>query len=108
MSESTITINPTIKIDLPTDKIIVSKSEYDELVKKADMSGWWGLDELEKRYGHGRKWFVDNVFAPFERKLRDRIVMYPYGGKSTYWVKPKEFVYFMDMHFSEICRKVGA
>lgn len=103
--QTELTIEPTIKVKLPADKVIVDKATYDKIKHRADFSRWWSIKDLEERYGHQKQWFVANVFAPYEKKLRDRVVMYPHGGRSSYWVKPIEFAAFMDEHFSEISRK---
>ena len=103
--ETTLKINPEITITLPEDKIIVDRSEYEQLKRDADYRCWWDIPELNKRYHQDKDWFKRNVFWPYERELRNRLVMYPHGGKSSYRCKPKEFDQFIQTHFPEISKR---
>lgn len=103
--ETTLKINPEITITLPEDKIIVDRSGYEQLKRDADYRGLWDVTELKNRYHRDKEWFKRNVFSPYERELRDHIVMYPHGGKSSYLCKPIPFDDFVQIHFPEISKR---
>lgn len=105
--ETSIKINPEITVQLPPDKIIIDRYEYEKLKRETDYRRWWGMDQLRERYGHDKEWFKKMVFSPYERQLRDRIVMYPYGGRSGYWCEPEAFSNFIRTHFPEICKRAA-
>ncbi|NSW25101.1 DUF771 domain-containing protein, partial [Enterococcus faecalis] len=49
------------KIPVPSDYVIISKVEYEEL-KKADETGnWMTLKEVLDRVNRGYEWFTSNV-----------------------------------------------
>lgn len=45
--ETTLKINPEITITLPEDKVIVDRSEYEQLKREADYRGLWDVTELK-------------------------------------------------------------
>jgi phage pi2 protein 07 len=104
-AQSSIVIEPKITVELPVGKVIVDESYLRRLEAKADEHCYWSLADLKERYGHNKDWFVKNVFTPFEKELYDKAVMYPHGGKSTYWCKPGVFGPFMDRRFPQISKQ---
>lgn len=102
---STITIKPTITVELPAGQVIVSEDYLARLEAADDTRRWWTMTDVIERYGHDRKWYVRNVFAPYEKDLYDRIVIYPHGGGTYYQIRPVEFARFMDTHFGQIARR---
>lgn len=107
MSESTITIRPTINVDLPPDKVIINRDYLAELEERADMTQWWTMHDIKDRYKRSPTWFTDHVLTipRFEKILRDRVVMYPDVGGS-YLFLPTQFAKFMQDYFPEICREL--
>ncbi|WP_390409699.1 DUF771 domain-containing protein [Lacticaseibacillus jixiensis] len=105
----TIEIQPKITIELPADKILVDRKEYDELKAQADMQGWWTLADVSERYKRRKSWFVDNILTKptFEAQLRRKIVMYDGDGGRGYLFEPHSFSEWMQAHFKDIADEVG-
>lgn len=97
-------IQPKITVELPPDKILIDKKEYEHLLDLSDLRCWWTSKDLAERYHQKITWFSDNIFQNprFTNKLRNQCVIYPGQGVKGYRCEPKQFSEFMRKYFSEI------
>lgn len=107
--QQSITITPTISIEIPADQVLISKAEYDRLVEQADTYRWWDSIDLAQRYHQKVTWFSDNIFQNprFIVMLRGQSVMYPGSGVKGYRCDPVRFGKFMSDYFPEIAREAS-
>lgn len=96
-----------LTIPVPDGFEIVSKEEIEDLRKKADLSCWWTLKEVEKRYHRSRPWLMKVLGTPkFKKILENRSVMYADGGRRSYLFEPTSFSKFMRDWFPEIVKEM--
>ncbi|ERL64009.1 hypothetical protein L248_1656 [Schleiferilactobacillus shenzhenensis LY-73] len=92
---------------MPADQVIISREEYDRLVKLADTRQWWTMPDLVARYHMDAQWFANTIFKTerFRKLLRGQCVMYPREGVKGYTCEPVAFGDFMEKYFPEIARQ---
>lgn len=66
--ETSITIEPTIKIELPPDKVLIDRAEYDALRESAEPLTWMAQDCIRQLHGIRRSRF-DSVIAAHHDEL---------------------------------------
>ena len=103
-----LSVNLTIPI--PSDSILISKVELEEL-KQAQFSGvFWSMKDLEKRINRKSEWIKDNILYPSKfRKILDvesgGFVFYPKTKGQTWSFQASEMAKFLDKHFNNIFSK---
>lgn len=97
------------EITIPSDLILISKVEYEELQENADIGRWWTLKDVLSRINRERDWFKQNVL--FNPKYKKRIdvknggfVKYPIGGRDTYLFLPSRTKEFLEENFAELLK----
>ena len=97
------------EITIPSDLILISKIEYEELQEGADVGRWWTLKDVLSRINRERDWFKQNVL--FNPKYKKRIdvknggfVKYPTGGRDTYLFLPSRTKEFLEENFAELLK----
>lgn len=97
------------EITIPSDLILISKIEYEELQDNADIGRWWTLKDVLSRINRERDWFKQNVL--FNPKYKKRIdvknggfVKYPIGGRDSYLFLPSRTKDFLEENFSELLK----
>lgn len=55
-------IKAEIILEIPNDKVIISKAEFDEYQSLKDEGRWWTSKDVEKHYNHKMDWFKGRIF----------------------------------------------
>jgi phage pi2 protein 07 len=66
--QNTITIEPTIKVELPPDKVLIDRAEYNDLREAAAPLTWIATDCIKQLHGIRRSRF-DSVIAAHHDEL---------------------------------------
>ncbi|WP_404997558.1 DUF771 domain-containing protein [Enterococcus gallinarum] len=99
------------KIVIPEDYVIISKIEYDELLKADNIGRWMSLKEVLERINRKYDWFRQNVLK--NPKYRNRIdiskssngfVYYPGDGNDKYLFLKSKTLQFLEENFADILR----
>lgn len=100
------------KIPIPDDYVIISKVEYEELMKADDVGRWMSLKEVLDRINRKYDWFSLKVLK--NPRYRNRIdasrssngfVYYPRGGKDKYLFLKSKTIEFLEENFAEILKE---
>lgn len=100
-------LNVNLTIPIPSDSVLVSKVELEEL-KKQTLSGvYWNMKDLEKRINRKAEWIKENILYPTRfRRLLDSenggFVFYPKARGQTWSFQANEMAAFLDKYFSQI------
>lgn len=100
-------LNVNLSIPIPTDSVLISKVELQEL-KQQELSGiYWNMKDLEQRIGRKQEWIKENVLYPQRfRKILDSdnggFVYYPKSKGQTWSFQANKMATFLDKRFSEI------
>lgn len=108
MEEKTLqqfSVNLTIPI--PSDSIIISKVELEELKKKQLTGIYWSMRDLENRTNKKSEWIKENILYPSKfRKILDcdlgGFVYYPKSKGQTWTFQASKMTKFLEMNFSRI------
>lgn len=98
-------VNLTIQI--PEDKILISKVELKELKQKSLSGVYWTMKDLEERTGKKHEWIKENILYPSKfRKTLDikngGFVFYPEVRGQTWSFQAKKMSEFLDRNFNQI------
>ncbi|AKP66322.1 DUF771 domain-containing protein [Companilactobacillus ginsenosidimutans] len=108
-------ITATVVMEIPEDKVIISKADFEEYQALKDDDYWWTPKDLKDHYHHDINWFKEKVlFVPrYKKELstefggcvhyssNDPVDGEKYNGR--YWsFEPGRFRKFMKEHFAEI------
>lgn len=102
-------VNLTIQI--PKDKVLISKIELQELKKQQLTGVYWTMNDLEKRVGKKQEWIKENILYPTKfKKILDvengGFVFYPEVRGQTWSFHALKMAEFLDKHFNQIfCRE---
>ena len=100
-------LNVNLSIPIPSDSILISKVELEEL-KKEQLSGvYWTMRDLEKRMGKKHQWIQKHVLLPprFKKILDSEnggFVYYPKASGQAWSFQAKEMAQFLDKNFNKI------
>lgn len=105
-------MNQKVKIqaafEIPEDKVIVDRSEYEKLQNSIDDGCWWTSKDVESRYKHKMDWLKENILLipSYKSELDAKnggCVHYADPENGRYWsFEPTRFKEFMSKHFTEI------
>ena len=100
-------LNVNLSIPIPTDSVLISKVELQEL-KQQELSGvYWNMKDLENRTNRKSEWIKENILFPsrFKRKLDSEnggFVYYPKLKGQIWSFQANKMAEFLDKRFSEI------
>ncbi|TCP32151.1 phage pi2 protein 07 [Scopulibacillus darangshiensis] len=100
-------LNVALTIPIPSDSVLISKVELEEL-KQKDLTGvYWNMKDLEKRTNRKSEWIKDNILYPSRfRKILDSdnggFVFYPKSKGQTWSFQASKMSEFLDKKFSSI------
>lgn len=98
-----------IIIELPENKIIVEREEYDELKRESNKEIYLSLNQVLKMLSVSRPWLIENVL--YNPKIRAQIdinhnkngfVKYPTNKGGRYYFHAKKTRKFFEENFEEI------
>lgn len=102
------TIKATVVMEVPEDKVVITKAEYEQLKHDADVGTWWTTQDITDRYHHKMDWFKEKIFyqPKYKKLLSDEYggpVHYSSNDNGRHWsFEPNGFKIFMEKYFSEI------
>lgn len=101
------TLNVELSIPIPTDRILISKVELEELKREQLAGVYWGMKDLEKRINKKQEWIKENIlYPPRFRKILDcengGFVFYPRSQGQVWSFQASKMAEFLDKHFSQI------
>lgn len=100
-------LNVSLSIPIPSDSVLISKVELEEL-KKDQLAGvYWSMKELERRTGRKSEWIKENILLPskFRNVLdieRGGFVFYPKSKGQTWSFQANKMAAFLDKNFKDI------
>ncbi|MEY9974987.1 phage pi2 protein 07 [Lysinibacillus sp. RC46] len=100
-------LSVTLTIPIPSDSIIISKVELEEL-KKAQLAGvYWSMKDLENRINRKHEWIKENILYPSKfKKVLDiesgGFVFYPKSKGQTWSFQASKMAAFLEKYFKDI------
>lgn len=100
-----ISVNLTIPI--PADSVIITKVEFEELLKQQLEGVCWTMQDLEKRVNRKHEWIKEKILYPSKyRKILDvqngGFVSYPKSKGDKWSFQAIKMAKFLDDHFTQI------
>jgi phage pi2 protein 07 len=100
-------LNVNLLIPIPTDSVLISKIEFEELKKKELTGVYWNMKDLEQRTNKKSEWIKENIlFRTKFRKILDcengGFVFYPKSKGQTWSFQASQMAIFLDKHFNQI------
>ncbi|WP_390410572.1 DUF771 domain-containing protein [Lacticaseibacillus jixiensis] len=104
-----LTLQQVVTVQVPADKVLIDRDEYEDLQKRANLNCWWTLNDVSARYKRKPDWIVSHILKSptFEPQLRRKLVMYDHDGGKGYLFEPMGFSEWMREHFNDIANEVG-
>lgn len=96
-----------LTIPVPSDSVIISKVELEEL-RKFELTGvYWSMKDLEMRINRKNEWIKENILyrSKFKKILDAELggfVYYPKSKGHTWSFQALKMAEFLDNNFSEI------
>lgn len=105
-------LNVELSIPIPEDKILISKTELQELQKKSLSGVFWTMKDLEEKTGRKHEWIKENILYPSRfRKILDvkngGFVFYPEVRGQSWSFQATKMAEFLDKNFSNIFKEVN-
>lgn len=100
-------LNVQISIPIPSDSVLISRVELDDL-KKQELSGvYWSMQDLERRVSKGQAWIKENIlYQPRFKKVLDvdqgGFVFYPKAKGQNWSFHALRMAEFLDKRFADI------
>ena len=100
-------LSVNLNIPIPSDSVIISKIELQEL-KKLQLAGvFWSMKDLEKRVNRKSEWIKENILYPTRFcKILDAenggFVFYPKTKGQTWSFQASKMSKFLDENFDRI------
>jgi phage pi2 protein 07 len=103
-----LSVNLTIPI--PSDSVLVSKIELQELKKKELLGVYWSMKDLEVKVNRKNEWIKENIlYPPKFRNILDvekgGFVFYPSSKGQTWSFHALKMTEFLDKNFHRIFSK---
>lgn len=100
-----LSVNLTIPI--PSDSVIISKIELQELKQQQLKGVYWTMKDLEMRINRKHEWIKENILYPSKfRKVLDvdqgGFVFYPKSKGQTWSFHALKMAEFLDNNFQQI------
>jgi phage pi2 protein 07 len=100
-----LTVN--LEIPIPSDLVIISKVELQELKQKELKGVYWTMQDLEKRINRKHEWIKENILYPsrFKKILdvdQDGFVFYPRSRGQSWSFHAQKMADFLDKNFQQI------
>lgn len=102
------TIKAEVIMEVPSDQVIISKTEFNEYQSLKDDGRWWTSKDIFERYHHRMDWMKENILLvpTYQRELDAKnggCVHYADPENGKFWsFEPKRFKKFMEDNFAEI------
>ncbi|QFF98793.1 DUF771 domain-containing protein [Psychrobacillus glaciei] len=99
-----------LEITIPSDLVVISKVELDELKQQSLKGVYWNMKDVEQRTGRKIDWLKANLlYLPHFRKTLDvengGFVYYPSAKGQAWSFQANKMADFLDKNFHQIFRK---
>ncbi|MDX8047595.1 DUF771 domain-containing protein [Gracilibacillus sp. S3-1-1] len=100
-------LDVNITIPIPSDKVLITKVELQELKENSLTGVYWNMKDLEKRVGKKQDWLKEHIlYPPRFKKILDiqhgGFVYYPQSRGQTWTFQANKMAAFLDKHFIDI------
>lgn len=100
-----LSVNLTIPI--PSDSVIISKVELQELKQQQLTGRYWTMQDIEKRINRKHEWIKENIlYPPRFKKILDvdqgGFVFYPKSRGQSWSFHAQKMAEFLDKNFQKI------
>ncbi|MRG86700.1 DUF771 domain-containing protein [Salinibacillus xinjiangensis] len=100
-------LSANVIIQIPSDSVLISKVELQELRQQQLTGVYWSMKDLEKRINHKNEWIKENILYPSKfRKILDvqngGFVKYPESKGDKWSFQSSKMAKFLDDNFHEI------
>lgn len=100
-------LSVNLMIPIPSDTVLISKTELEELQQSKYDGVYWTMKDVEKKVGKKSDWIKEKIlFPPNLRKKLDvkfgRPVVYPKSKGETWTFHAKKMTKFLDENFDII------
>lgn len=101
------TISANIILDIPADRILVKKVDYEALKDESLIGVYWNIKDVSKRINHSSEWIKENILyvTKFKRMLDSEAggcVFYPKAQGQPWQFEAISFSKFLKENFSNI------
>lgn len=101
------TIKAEILITIPSDQVLISKVEYEDLQTNLLQGVYWTMSDLENRTGKKQVWIKENILYPtkFKKQLdvsEGGFVYYPKAKGEKWSFHALKMAKFLDDNFHTI------
>src|SRR5690554_2935853 len=96
-------IKAEVVINIPSDYVLIKKSEFEELQQEKISGVYWSMKDLEERTGMKRQWLQSNLlYVPkFKEELKE-FVFYPRSQGEKWVFHAQKMSKFLDDNFHRI------
>lgn len=103
-----LSVNLTIPI--PTDQVLISKVELEDLKNQSLIGTYWSMKDLEKRTGRKIDWLKENLlYPPYFKKVLDvelgGFVYYPASKGQAWSFQATKMADFLEKNFNRIFKE---
>lgn len=97
-------LSVSLSIPIPSDHVLISKIELEDLRNKELVGVYWTMKDLEKRTNKKQEWLKDNILFPprFKEKLdvnNGGFVYYPKKSGEKWSFLATEMANFLNQNF---------
>lgn len=102
-------LQAVVTIEIPADKVLISRDEWERMNEANDIGRWWSMSELEAYTNRKSAWLVTHILDNHRYKKvlnveNGGFVKYPSGGKSGYLMLASKMKEFLENNFKEIVK----
>lgn len=100
-------LQAVVTIEIPADKVLIGRDEWERMNKANDIGRWWSMADLEAYTNRKSAWLVTNILDNHRYKKvlnveNGGFVKYPTGGKSGYLILASKMKQFLEDNFKGI------
>lgn len=93
-------LNVQLAIPIPSDQVLISKVELEELQRQSLTGVFWTMKDLEQRTSRKKEWLIENLlYQPRFKKQLEHIVYYPKGKGSPWSFNAPKMAKFLEDNF---------
>ena len=98
-----------IEVPIPSDMVLISRSEYLDLIQKEEVGKWWTIDKVEELLSISKTKLVNDILLNPSikkevdvEKNKDGFVLYPKSKGSPYRFLARRTREYFDKNYQRI------
>lgn len=98
-----------IEVPIPADMVLISRSEYLDLLQKEEIGQWWTIEKVEELLSISKNKLVNNILLSPEIKKEvdieqneEGFVLYPKGKGSPYRFLARKTREYFDKNYQRV------